>query len=54
VRWAKILEKAIAEARAQGLLGTNVLSSGFDLDIWVHRGAGAYICGEETSAHRVA
>jgi NADH-quinone oxidoreductase subunit F len=31
------------------LLGTNVLSSGFDLDIWVHRGAGAYICGEETA-----
>jgi NADH-quinone oxidoreductase subunit F len=42
------LEEAIAEARAAGLLGKNVMGSGFDLDVWVHRGAGAYICGEET------
>ncbi len=39
---------AIAEARAAGHLGKNIYGSGFDLDIWVHRGAGAYICGEET------
>ena len=45
---AQILEKALAEARAQGFLGKNILGSGFDLDIYVHRGAGAYICGEET------
>ncbi len=49
VRWAAILEQAIAEARARGILGSEVLGSGYGLDIWVHRGAGAYICGEETS-----
>jgi NADH-quinone oxidoreductase subunit F len=42
------LTRAIADARARGFLGTNVQGSGFDLDIVVHRGAGAYICGEET------
>lgn len=45
---ARILEKAIAEARAAGFIGKNILGSGFDLEIVVHRGAGAYICGEET------
>ena len=45
---AKILEKAIAEARAKNFLGPNILGSGFDCEIYVHRGAGAYICGEET------
>ncbi len=45
---AQILEKALAEARAKGFLGKNILGSGFDLEIYVHRGAGAYICGEET------
>ena len=49
VRWARILEEAIEEARRAGFLGKNVLGSGFDLDVWVHRGAGAYICGEETA-----
>ena len=44
----KILERAIAEARSAGHLGKNIYGSGFDLEIWVHRGAGAYICGEET------
>src|SRR4051812_42652396 len=44
----KILESAIDEARAAGHLGKNIYGSGFDLDIWCHRGAGAYICGEET------
>ncbi|MBI3511634.1 MAG: NADH-quinone oxidoreductase subunit NuoF [Bacteroidetes bacterium] len=43
-----ILEKAIAEAYAAGLLGKNILGSGFDCDLYVHPGAGAYICGEET------
>jgi len=45
---AQIFEKALAEARARNLLGKNVLGSGFDCEIYVHRGAGAYICGEET------
>ncbi|MDF1860631.1 MAG: NADH-quinone oxidoreductase subunit NuoF [Verrucomicrobiales bacterium] len=45
---AQILEKAIAEAHEKGYLGKDILGSGFDLEIYVHRGAGAYICGEET------
>ena len=45
---ARILNKALAEARAKNFLGKNILGSGYDLDIWIHRGAGAYICGEET------
>ena len=45
---AKILERTIAEARERNFLGKNILGTGFDLDIYVHRGAGAYICGEET------
>jgi NADH-quinone oxidoreductase subunit F len=45
---ARILNKALAEARAKNLLGKNILGSGYDLEIYVHRGAGAYICGEET------
>ncbi|MGH7212953.1 MAG: NADH-quinone oxidoreductase subunit NuoF [Acetobacteraceae bacterium] len=42
------LEAAIAEAYEAGLIGKNACGSGFDLDVYVHRGAGAYICGEET------
>jgi NADH-quinone oxidoreductase subunit F len=45
---AQILEKAIAEAHEKGYLGKDIQGSGFDLEIYVHRGAGAYICGEET------
>jgi NADH-quinone oxidoreductase subunit F len=45
---AQTLEKAIEEAHEKGYLGKNILGSGFDLEIYVHRGAGAYICGEET------
>jgi NADH-quinone oxidoreductase subunit F len=48
-RWARILEEAIEQARAHGFLGKDILNSGYDLEIWVHRGAGAYICGEETA-----
>lgn len=44
-----ILEHAIDEAKAAGFLGKNILGTGFDLEIYVHRGAGAYICGEETA-----
>jgi len=45
---ARILEKAIQEARDANLVGKNVLGSAYSCDIFVHRGAGAYICGEET------
>jgi NADH-quinone oxidoreductase subunit F len=45
---AKILERAIEEARAHNFLGKNILGSGFDVEVYIHRGAGAYICGEET------
>lgn len=44
-----ILQAAIDEAYDAGLLGKNACGSGFDFDIYVHRGAGAYICGEETA-----
>jgi NADH-quinone oxidoreductase subunit F len=45
---AEVLNKAVREAYEKGYLGKNILGSGFDLDLIVHRGAGAYICGEET------
>ena len=45
----RILERAIGEAYAQGWLGKNILGSGYDLDLYVAPGAGAYICGEETA-----
>lgn len=45
---ARILEKAIEEARAKGFVGENICGSGYGCDIIVYRGAGAYICGEET------
>lgn len=46
---AVALQKAIDEAYEAGLIGKNACKSGWDLDIFVHRGAGAYICGEETA-----
>ena len=46
---ARRLEQAVAEAYEKGFLGANILESGFSLDFGVHRGAGAYICGEETA-----
>src|SRR5574343_889751 len=42
-------EEALAEARAAGYLGKNILGSGFDFDLFAHHGWGAYICGEETA-----
>ncbi len=42
------LQAAIDEARAAGLVGKNILGTDFSCDIWMHKGAGAYICGEET------
>ena len=44
-----ILEKAIAEARANGMIGKNIMGSGYDLELVVAPGGGAYICGEETA-----
>lgn len=46
---ALILKEAIKEAYAAGMLGKNIAGSGFDLDVVLHRGAGAYICGEESA-----
>jgi NADH-quinone oxidoreductase subunit F len=45
---AKILERAIEEAREHNFLGKNILGTGFDVEVYIHRGGGAYICGEET------
>jgi len=49
VHAARRLRNAVQEAYAKGYLGTNILGTGFDLDLVVHSGAGAYICGEETA-----
>jgi len=46
---AVALERAIAEAYADGLIGKNAAGSGYNFDVYLHRGAGAYICGEETA-----
>ncbi len=46
---ADVLEAAVAEARKAGFIGDRVMGTDFALDLWVHRGAGAYICGEETA-----
>ena len=46
---ARILDQAISAAYAKGWLGKNIFGKGYDLDVYVHRGAGAYICGEETA-----
>jgi len=46
---ARIFRKAVDQAYNKGFLGKNILGSGFDFDVWVVRGAGAYICGEETA-----
>src|SRR5688572_24395315 len=46
---AQILEKALEEAKAKGYVGENILGSNFSLELWVHRGQGAYICGEESA-----
>ena len=46
---AVVLQKAIDEAYDAGLIGKNAAKSGWDFDIFLHRGAGAYICGEETA-----
>ena len=49
VQATKMLERAIAEATDKGYIGKNILGSGWDCELVLHRGAGAYICGEETA-----
>ena len=47
--WIQKLQKAVDEAYAKGYIGKNVLGSGMNVDLYLHKGAGAYICGEESS-----
>ncbi|WP_076071095.1 NADH-quinone oxidoreductase subunit NuoF [Sphingomonas montana] len=49
IREAETLFAAVAQAYARGFIGKNACGSGYDFDVFVHRGAGAYICGEETA-----
>ncbi|MCA0447203.1 MAG: NADH-quinone oxidoreductase subunit NuoF [Bacteroidetes bacterium] len=49
VKWINILQASLDEAYAKGYVGQNILGKGFNTDIVIHRGAGAYICGEESS-----
>lgn len=48
-KWIKMVQKAVDDAYAKGYIGKNILGSGFSVDFYVHRGAGAYICGEESA-----
>jgi NADH-quinone oxidoreductase subunit F len=48
-KWINIMEKAIADTYEKGLAGQNILGSGFSTELYLHKGAGAYICGEESS-----
>jgi NADH-quinone oxidoreductase subunit F len=48
-KWITMLEKALSEARAHGYIGANIAGSSFSTQVYVHKGAGAYICGEESS-----
>jgi NADH-quinone oxidoreductase subunit F len=48
-RWASLLQKAIDDAYAAGYVGKNILGTSFGTEIYIHRGAGAYICGEESA-----
>lgn len=48
-KWIRMVEKALADARSRGYVGENICGSGFATEIVVHKGAGAYICGEESA-----
>ena len=48
-KWIKMLQKALDDAYAKGYVGENILGSGFSTNIYLHKGAGAYICGEESA-----
>ncbi len=47
--WIDMMQRAVDEAYAKGYIGKNIMGKGFNMEIYVHKGAGAYICGEETS-----
>ncbi len=47
--WIDLVQKAVDDAYARGYIGGNILGSGFSTNLYIHRGAGAYICGEESS-----
>lgn len=48
-KWIRMVEKALADAYQRGYVGKNILGSGFSTEVYIHKGAGAYICGEESS-----
>lgn len=48
-KWIRMLQTAIDDAYGKGYIGSNILGSGFALNLYIHRGAGAYICGEESA-----
>ncbi len=48
-KWIKMIEKALKDAYGKGYIGQNILGSGFSTEVIVHKGAGAYICGEESA-----
>jgi NADH-quinone oxidoreductase subunit F len=48
-KWIKMVQQAVDDAYAKGYVGENILGSGFSTDLFIHRGAGAYICGEESA-----
>lgn len=48
-KWIKMVQKALDDAYAKGYIGENILGSGFSTQFYIHRGAGAYICGEESA-----
>ena len=48
-KWIRMMQKAVDDAYAKGYIGKNILGSGFSTEFYLHRGAGAYICGEESS-----
>jgi NADH-quinone oxidoreductase subunit F len=47
--WIEMMQQAVDDAYARGYIGKNIMGSGVDIDVYIHKGAGAYICGEETS-----
>lgn len=47
--WIDLMQKAVDDAYARGYIGKNILGTGFSTELYIHRGAGAYICGEESS-----
>jgi NADH-quinone oxidoreductase subunit F len=49
IKWIRMVQKAVDDAYARGYIGKDILGSGFSTDLFLHRGAGAYICGEESS-----